>query len=146
MNIGRRMRSSLLVFVVVAACSGGERPEAPTVCQSHCIVDQPVNSFEDCCDSITCWFDDDSDSWVITACDPPIADPCEACGVDELCVQSFDGTCGGGQPTCVPRTIDCPMNACTTECEEAYCGAPFQCMVRSPCGTESLLAFTCYGP
>lgn len=76
---------------------------------------------------------------------PDDADPCAVCDEDQLCVQSFDGTCTL-ITACLARTEDCPANACSAACEAAYCGAPFQCMTRSPCGSESELAFTCYGP
>jgi hypothetical protein len=73
------------------------------------------------------------------------ADPCLACTSDQICVAGYDGTCRG-QAACVTRTIDCPSNACTAGCEAAYCNAPYQCRNRPPCGGESPLAFTCYGP
>lgn len=73
------------------------------------------------------------------------ADPCAACGTTQLCVQRFDGVCNGAI-SCVPRTASCPANACSMECEQAYCPSPYQCMNRAPCGTEVAGAFTCYGP
>jgi hypothetical protein len=73
------------------------------------------------------------------------ADPCLACGQNQICVASYDGTCHGGA-SCVTRTVDCPSNACTAGCEAAYCASPYQCRNRPPCGGEPALAFTCYGP
>jgi hypothetical protein len=73
------------------------------------------------------------------------ADPCLACGPDQICVARYDGTCHG-QAICVARTIDCPSNTCTAGCEAAYCMPSYQCRTRAPCGGESPRAFTCYGP
>jgi hypothetical protein len=73
------------------------------------------------------------------------ADPCVACGTDQICVARYDGTCRG-QAACVTRTIDCPDNACTAGCEAAYCMPSYQCRNRPPCGGEPPGAFTCYGP
>lgn len=79
--------------------------------------------------------------------DPPSsADPCRACTADQICVQRFDGVCGQDALECVARTVDCPANACSAACQTTYCGSPYQCQNRPPCGTESALAFTCYGP
>ena len=73
-------------------------------------------------------------------------DPCALCASGQICVAKYDGVCNG-QATCVAKTVDCPLNACTPACEAAYCGAPpYQCKTRSPCGGESPSAFTCYGP
>jgi hypothetical protein len=84
------------------------------------------------------------DAAVDAAIDAP--DVCAACRADQLCVASYNGTCGLSVQ-CVARTVDCPNNACSTACEAAYCPAPpYQCQYRAPCGGESPLAFTCYGP
>jgi hypothetical protein len=72
-------------------------------------------------------------------------DVCLTCASGQICVASYDGTCHGSAG-CVTKTVDCPLNACTTDCQSAYCGSPYQCMNRAPCGGESPHAFTCYGP
>jgi hypothetical protein len=72
-------------------------------------------------------------------------DVCLTCALGQICVASYDGTCKGGAG-CVTKTVDCPLNACSAECQAAYCSAPYQCMTRSPCGGESVHAFTCDGP
>jgi hypothetical protein len=62
-------------------------------------------------------------------------------------VQRFDGVCGQTFLECVTTKVECPDNACSTECEDALCGGePYQCENRPPCGTEEPGAFTCYGP
>jgi hypothetical protein len=73
------------------------------------------------------------------------ASACALCTSSQLCVASYDGTCHGSV-ACVTRTVDCPSNACTPACQSTYCGAPYQCQNRAPCGSEPPLAFTCYGP
>jgi len=74
------------------------------------------------------------------------ADVCLACRADQICVAKYDGVCDA-DVRCVTRTTDCPANACTADCEVAYCTPnPYQCQTRTPCGGESPLAFTCYGP
>lgn len=79
-------------------------------------------------------------------CSGRCADPCSLCSASEICVQRFDGVCGTAGAECVPRTTDCPANACSAGCEAAYCPAPYQCQNRPPCGSEVATAFTCYGP
>lgn len=74
-----------------------------------------------------------------------VADPCQRCGSNQICVASYDGLCHGGA-ACVTRTVDCPNNACSPACEAAYCSPPYQCQERPPCGSEPPQAFTCYGP
>ena len=73
-----------------------------------------------------------------------VADLCQPCGSNQICVATYDGTCHGSV-ACVARTVDCPNNACSAACESTYCSAPFQCQTRSPCGGEPPQAFTCYG-
>ena len=147
---------SLLCILVLAACTehgrgGGDgtpldpdltNPDTPPeVC--GCVVDAPPSG--ECCDSHTCFFDEDAGQWQIVICEPP-PDPCLFCAIDEICVQAFDGLCSSSS-TCVPRTLECPDNACTPDCELAYCGdGASQCENQIPCGTESPLAFKCYGP
>jgi hypothetical protein len=74
---------------------------------------------------------------------PP--DHCAACRSDQLCVERYTGTCQLSV-ACVTPTVDCPNNTCSSACEAAYCGSPYQCQNRAPCGGESPVAFTCYGP
>jgi hypothetical protein len=74
-----------------------------------------------------------------------MVDPCLTCAVGQICVARYNGTCGL-QTECVTKTVDCPLNACSMECQTAYCPSPYQCMNRPPCGGESAKAFTCYGP
>jgi hypothetical protein len=79
------------------------------------------------------------------AIDTPAGDPCLRCAVGQICVARYNGTCGV-TTDCVAQTVACPLNACSQECQTAYCPSPYQCMTRSPCGGESDKAFTCYGP
>ena len=72
-------------------------------------------------------------------------DVCLTCALGQICVARYDGACMGG-PACVPKTVDCPLNACSADCQAAYCPSPYQCMNRAACGGESAKAFTCYGP
>jgi hypothetical protein len=99
------------------------------------------------CSSSSRPIDAASDVAIDVAIDVPLdaTDVCTSCRADQLCVASYNGTCGLSVQ-CVPRTTDCPNNACSTACEAAYCAAPYQCRNRPPCGGESPLAFTCYGP
>jgi hypothetical protein len=144
------MRSVLLVVVVVAAC--GNDPPSDCVC----VLDgPPAQDF--CCggDLVFCW-PDSKGHWEEEFCDGPFQsdagvdaapeDPCTTCAPQEICVQRFDGLCNHHDTVCVPRVVDCPQNVCSPACEAAYCPAPFQCANRITCGTESPLAFTCYGP
>jgi hypothetical protein len=78
------------------------------------------------------------------AIDTPNA--CAPCRADQLCVAKYDGVCQSRGVECVAKTVDCPGNACSTACQSTYCGAPFQCQNRAPCGGEPPQAFTCYGP
>lgn len=145
---------ALAILVLVAACTehgetppGGQpSPELPAACVGHCITTDPDDdpTSDICCDSVTCFLDSETDQWVVTFCDETF-DPCSACSSDQICVQSLDGVCGL-TTACVDRVVECPDNACSVECEAAYCGSPFQCQNRPPCGTESPVAFTCYAP
>jgi hypothetical protein len=137
----------------LAACDGGSSPPdadpatiEPQICKDHCVVSEPPRTWMDCCDSTTCYVDHDTGKWVVVACDPPPPDPCLQCTADEICVQRFDGVCSGVAPLCLPRTVDCPGNVCSPDCEAAYCPSPYQCQSRVTCGGESPEAFTCYGP
>ena len=84
------------------------------------------------------------DAPIDAAIDAP-PDRCLACRSDQLCVARYDGVCGLSVE-CVARTTDCPNHTCSPACEAAYCPRPYQCSNRPPCGGESPLAFTCYGP
>lgn len=84
------------------------------------------------------------DAAIDTAIDTA-AGPCDSCSASQICVARYDGTCRASV-ACVARTVDCPNNACSAACESTYCGAPFQCQTRTPCGGEPAHAFTCYGP
>ncbi len=82
---------------------------------------------------------------------PPQPDfECPDCGPDEMCFQFYDGTCGGGQPRCVPRVDGCAPRTCTVECQQALCSdedVPFgSCDPGLGCGGEAEGAFVCYGP
>jgi hypothetical protein len=137
------MRRISLALLVLVACADHGSNAPPAECR--CVSDTPVANFSDCCGSTTCYYNDDQAEWEIHACDPPLADPCDSCRSDELCVERFDGTCHKSS-SCEPITVSCPDNACSAACEDAYCGgAPFQCELRSPCGTERPGSFTCYG-
>jgi hypothetical protein len=72
-------------------------------------------------------------------------DPCQACRSDQICIARFDGNCTRHM-VCAAETVACPQNACSTDCETAYCTSSYQCQTRSACGTEPPEAFTCYGP
>lgn len=109
----------IVVVALVAACSSNSRsPDAA--------IDAPI------------------DAAVDAAIDAP-PDFCLRCRSDQLCVAHYNGTCGR-MIQCVAKTTDCPNNACSSACEAAYCPSPYQCGNRTPCGGESPLAFTCYGP
>jgi len=148
----------LVLVSLLVACGGGGTSQStdapaidagntvePEVCKDHCISPTPVHDFEDCCDSVTCYHDPDTGAWEVTYCDPP-PPSCAMCGPNEICLQAYNGTCGGGTIECVAKTVDCPQNACTPDCQAAYCSAPYQCEDRVPCGSEDPAAFTCYGP
>jgi hypothetical protein len=72
-------------------------------------------------------------------------DECLTCAEGQICVALYDGVCTGGN-RCVTKTVDCPLNACTPECEAAYCGSPYHCTYRPPCPGLSPHAFLCRGP
>ncbi|MCA9671158.1 MAG: hypothetical protein KC503_36420 [Myxococcales bacterium] len=102
------------------------------------------------------------------------ANPCAKCASDEVCVQSFDGTCTSSGPYCLKVEAKCrnitaqigtPSNPCATPiwdagaadggdggtvekgCSEQYCSQPYSCANGSPCGTEHAAAQVyCYGP
>jgi hypothetical protein len=93
---------------------------------------------------------------VFAACsDPPrvsldaaidaVADPCQTCRSDQICVARYDGTCRR-MVECVALTVVCLKNTCSSACEMAYCPSPYQCQNRAACSGEPPQAFTCYGP
>ena len=144
----------LLVVVALAACTEhGQTPDGPNsdltdpdTPPCHCVSEGPPVFDGTCCDTTLCYFDEEAGHWQIVICDvfPPL-DPCQQCTADQICVQGFDGSCLA-HSACVDRVVECPDNACTPECEAAYCVAPSQCQNGGFCGTESPLAFKCYGP
>jgi len=82
--------------------------------------------------------------------------PCAKCTASEVCVQSFDGMCGGRQVSCNPVSDTCrnKLTAANTktcysipECESEFCSSPYRCIYSSPCATEvPEAAIYCYGP
>lgn len=109
----------IVVVALVAGCSSKTRT-------ADAAIDAPI------------------DAAIDAAIDAP-PDPCLQCRSDQLCVERYNGTCGPSLQ-CVAKTTDCPNNVCSSTCEAAYCPFPYQCGIRTPCGGESPLAFTCYGP
>lgn len=81
--------------------------------------------------------------------DPPPTG-CDACGVDQICVQRFDGTCGQIGVECQDRAAGCTGADCNS-CDIPHCrpdpSGPitFTCQA-APCGTEIPGALHCYGP
>lgn len=149
------MRSFVLCLFLAACTEHGQTPGGPVPDpdlmdpddppdRCGCVSDPNLPTDDFCCDSTTCFFDDETHQWQIVICEPPL-DECLFCTADQICVQSFDGLCTGGS-RCVDKVVECPGNACSPECEAAYCNAPTQCQNSIPCGTESPLAFHCYGP
>ena len=108
------------MVALVIGCSGSDR-------STDAAIDVPI------------------DTPVDVAIDGP-PDFCLRCRSDELCVERYNGTCGLMSIECAVKAVDCPNNACTSTCEATYCPFPYQCGIRGPCGGESPLAFTCYGP
>ncbi len=143
------------VVLLLAACTehgqtppGGDPPALPTACEGHCIIDDPGDVTSDiCCDSVTCFLDEETNEWVVTFCDPPppLPDPCETCSLDQICVQTYDGTCNLLSTACVEPTAGCTAAACTFDCDMDLCGDIFTCSAGG-CGTESPSALHCYGP
>ena len=43
----------------------------PLECQSACISPTPVETFADCCDSVTCYCHANTGMWDVVLCDPP---------------------------------------------------------------------------
>lgn len=85
-------------------------------------------------------------------CDAPIDanDFCRRCDVDEICVQTFNGTCGQIGLACEPRNAACVGNACTPGCMQWQCNDGqdppfFRCDVGG-CPDEVAGALHCYGP
>ena len=109
----------IVVVALVAGCSSKTRT-------ADAAIDAPI------------------DAAIDAAIDAP--DPCLQCRSDQLCVERYNGTCGLMSIECAVKAVDCPNNACTSTCEATYCPFPYQCGIRGPCGGESPLAFTCYGP
>jgi hypothetical protein len=84
------------------------------------------------------------------------ANPCAACTANQVCVQSFDGTCRTSEVACKTVSDACRtkllasgVTTCSTlsECESEFCASPYRCIYSSPCGTEApQAALYCYGP
>jgi len=82
--------------------------------------------------------------------------PCAACAADQVCVQSFDGTCHTNGVGCKTVSAACRTKlgasgakTCggLSECQSEFCLSPYQCVINSPCGTEvAQAALYCYGP
>jgi hypothetical protein len=68
-----------------------------------------------------------------------------ACKSNEVCVQSFDGTCKTWAPSCRQVSAGCLTAGCTPQCEKELCSSPFQCQTQVPCGTEQGAQINCYG-
>lgn len=85
-----------------------------------------------------------------------LANPCAACTANQVCVQSFDGTCHANgvacktvSDTCRTKLLASGATTCSTlsECESEFCTSPYRCIYSSPCGTEApQAALYCYGP
>ena len=83
-----------------------------------------------------------------------------ACAEGELCVQSYDGTCQGGEPRCIATPEGCTLADlvnedgaidCSQACTEAICGMNSSCtMPYTACGDQAATPETagsvaCYG-
>ena len=82
--------------------------------------------------------------------DPDGPSFCASCGADEICVQTFDGTCGSIGARCEPRNPACQGNTCSPECMRWHCNGGneqpfFRCDVAT-CPVEEPGALHCYGP
>ncbi len=77
-------------------------------------------------------------------------DACSACGVDQLCVQFFDGVCGELRVECQDRAAACTGTDCNA-CDLPHCrqdpNGPitFTCQAAG-CPGELQGALHCYGP
>ncbi|HVV82201.1 MAG TPA: hypothetical protein VHE35_03950 [Kofleriaceae bacterium] len=84
--------------------------------------------------------------------DPPFdASVCGSCTPDQICVQTFGGTCGELSIACEPRNPACTGNACSPGCQQWQCNDGtdppfFRCDEGSPCPGEDPYALHCYGP
>ncbi len=82
------------------------------------------------------------------------------CASDELCVQSYDGTCQGGEPRCIPIPEGCTLEDvaadngdidCSESCSDAICGANSTCTQPiTPCAEQAEVpelanSIGCYG-
>ncbi len=62
----RRTLAALATFCLVA-CS--DEPEPPPICTAHCITEAPPPGAQvTCCDSITCYYDDEAERWETIYC------------------------------------------------------------------------------
>lgn len=75
---------------------------------------------------------------------------CAACTASQICVQTFNGTCGEIRLECQDRDPSCTGTACSAECNLRHCQAGgdagiFTCQAGS-CAGEVPGALHCYGP
>lgn len=143
------MRAFAILLLVTACTEHGQTPSGPpplpVECDNACVI-EPGAPFIDCCDTVTCFLDPETNTWLVAICDDfPDPDPCLACTSDQICVQSYDGTCGVPFTACVDPPVECPEAVCNPACDDALCGGITTC-AAAPCGTESPIAFGCYGP
>ena len=127
--------AAVVAAVSLAACSGPDEHIPPPV-----IIDAEVPLL---------------DGPAIDASDadvPVDADlRCMACGTDQICVQTFDGTCGELGLACQDRDPTCATGtACTPDCDLHHCQASgdagiFTCSAAG-CPGEVAGALHCYGP
>lgn len=127
--------------------------EGPWVCTADCRTSLPL-----CADAGV------TDSAPDTGADRPAdadsgagaASSCSLCSGTEVCVQSFDGMCGGGSVTCKAVSEACRTKlsasgskSCKSipECESEFCATPsYRCVYDPPCGGEAKDAQVyCYG-
>jgi hypothetical protein len=75
---------------------------------------------------------------------------CAACTADQICVQSFNGTCGTFAVECQPRNPACEGTACTPACNLWHCRAGGDAGLltceAAPCDGAIPGALHCYGP
>lgn len=78
-------------------------------------------------------------------------DPCSACDIGQVCVQSLDGACRIVNTRCVTTNLQCqpspgPPGSCSAACQQVLCGDPkgFVCFGLA-CGRESPRSYRCYG-
>ncbi len=127
----RPLLASLALAAVLTAC-GGEKGTprdicgaAPAQCEGYCTV--TTNSFDegDCCDSITCACNPDTEAWSVHFCDAPVYDAMPACGDPPeecagYCTTSVENF--GYDDCCDSITCNCPPS--TGAWEVHFCDPP----------------------